>query len=40
MKREIIRVEPFPNYLPARNFIDVPAWNGGFDIEVDWIAAL
>jgi hypothetical protein len=25
---------------PARIFINVPAWNGGFDIEVDCIAAV
>jgi 2-iminobutanoate/2-iminopropanoate deaminase len=25
---------------PARIFINVPAWNGGFDIEVDCVAAV
>jgi 2-iminobutanoate/2-iminopropanoate deaminase len=30
----------FPNDPPARIFINVPAWNGGFDIEVDCIAAV
>ena len=30
----------FPKDYPARIFINVPAWNGGFDIEVDCIAAL
>ncbi|HVI10480.1 MAG TPA: RidA family protein, partial [Candidatus Binatia bacterium] len=25
---------------PARIFINVPAWNGGFDIEMDCIAAV
>src|ERR1700730_14121500 len=29
----------FPKDPPARIFINVPAWNGGFDIEVDCIAA-
>ena len=29
----------FPKDYPARIFINVPAWNGGFDIEVDCIAA-
>ena len=29
----------FPESPPARIFINVPAWNGGFDIEVDCIAA-
>jgi len=29
----------FPENPPARILIDVPAWNGGFDIEVDCIAA-
>jgi len=28
----------FPENPPARIFINVPAWNGGFDIEVDCIA--
>jgi 2-iminobutanoate/2-iminopropanoate deaminase len=27
----------FPENPPARIFINVPAWNGGFDIEVDCI---
>src|ERR1700759_1519708 len=30
----------FPSNPPARIFINVPAWNGGFDIEVDCIAAI
>jgi 2-iminobutanoate/2-iminopropanoate deaminase len=30
----------FPEDPPARIFINVPAWNGGFDIEVDCIAAV
>ena len=30
----------FPENPPARIFINVPAWNGGFDIEVDSIAAV
>lgn len=30
----------FPHDPPARIFINVPAWNGGFDIEVDAIAAV
>jgi 2-iminobutanoate/2-iminopropanoate deaminase len=30
----------FPENSPARIFINVPAWNGGFDIEVDCIAAV
>jgi 2-iminobutanoate/2-iminopropanoate deaminase len=30
----------FPQDPPARIFINVPAWNGGFDIEVDCIAAV
>ena len=30
----------FPENPPARIFINVPAWNGGFDIEVDCIAAV
>jgi 2-iminobutanoate/2-iminopropanoate deaminase len=29
----------FPENFPARIFINVPAWYGGFDIEVDCIAA-
>jgi 2-iminobutanoate/2-iminopropanoate deaminase len=29
----------FPKDYPARIFINVPAWNGGFDIEIDCIAA-
>jgi 2-iminobutanoate/2-iminopropanoate deaminase len=28
----------FPKDPPARIFVNVPAWNGGFDIEVDCIA--
>ena len=30
----------FPKDPPARIFINVPAWNGGFDIEVDCVAAI
>jgi len=30
----------FPSNYPARIFINVPAWNGGFDIEIDCIAAV
>jgi 2-iminobutanoate/2-iminopropanoate deaminase len=30
----------FPKDWPARIFISVPAWNGGFDIEIDCIAAV
>lgn len=30
----------FPENPPARIFINVPAWSGGFDIEVDCIAAV
>jgi 2-iminobutanoate/2-iminopropanoate deaminase len=30
----------FPRDYPARIFISVPAWNGGFDIEIDCIAAV
>ena len=30
----------FPSEFPARIFVNVPAWNGGFDIEVDCIAAV
>jgi 2-iminobutanoate/2-iminopropanoate deaminase len=30
----------FPKDYPARIFINVPAWNGGFDIEIDCIAAV
>ncbi|HEY5226436.1 MAG TPA: RidA family protein [Methylovirgula sp.] len=30
----------FPVDPPARIFINVPAWSGGFDIEVDCIAAV
>jgi 2-iminobutanoate/2-iminopropanoate deaminase len=30
----------FPENPPARIFINVPAWFGGFDIEVDCIAAV
>lgn len=29
----------FPGQCPARIFVNVPAWAGGFDIEVDCIAA-
>jgi hypothetical protein len=42
MKRQIIRVEPLATWLDnykAPTF-DVPAWNGGFDIEMDCIAAV
>ena len=30
----------FPKDHPARIFINVPAWNGGFDIEMDCVAAV
>ena len=30
----------FPDNFPARIFINVPAWNGGFDIEVNCVAAV
>ena len=30
----------FPKDPPARIFVNVPAWNGEFDIEVDCIAAV
>jgi len=30
----------FPSDYPARIFVNVPAWAGGFDIEVDCIAAV
>jgi 2-iminobutanoate/2-iminopropanoate deaminase len=30
----------FPENPPACIFINVPVWNGGFDIEVDCIAAV
>ncbi len=30
----------FPKDPPARIFINVPAWNGVFDIEVDCVAAV
>jgi 2-iminobutanoate/2-iminopropanoate deaminase len=30
----------FPQNPPARIFINVPAWNGGFDIEMDCVAAV
>ena len=30
----------FPSDFPARIFVNVPAWNGGFDIEVDCVAAV
>jgi 2-iminobutanoate/2-iminopropanoate deaminase len=30
----------FPRDPPARIFINVPAWNGGFDIEEDCIVAV
>jgi 2-iminobutanoate/2-iminopropanoate deaminase len=30
----------FPRNPPARTFINVPAWPGAFDIEIDCIAAL
>jgi 2-iminobutanoate/2-iminopropanoate deaminase len=30
----------FPVDPPARIFINVPAWNGGFDIEIDCVAAV
>jgi 2-iminobutanoate/2-iminopropanoate deaminase len=30
----------FPQHLPARIFVNVPAWRGHFDIEIDCIAAV
>jgi 2-iminobutanoate/2-iminopropanoate deaminase len=30
----------FPKDPPARIFINVPAWNGGFNIEVDCVVAV
>ena len=30
----------FPNNPPARTFVNVVAWPGGFDIEIDCIAAI
>lgn len=30
----------FPNSPPARTFVNVPAWPGSFDIEIDCIAAI
>lgn len=30
----------FPKDFPARIFINVPAWNGGFDIEVNCVAGI
>jgi 2-iminobutanoate/2-iminopropanoate deaminase len=30
----------FPNNPPARTFVNVPAWPGSFDIEIDCIAAI
>lgn len=30
----------FPKDPPARIFVNVPAWSGGFDIEVDCVAAI
>jgi 2-iminobutanoate/2-iminopropanoate deaminase len=30
----------FPNDPPARIFVNVPAWFGPFDIEIDCIAAV
>jgi 2-iminobutanoate/2-iminopropanoate deaminase len=35
-----IYAQYFPNNPPARTFINVPAWPGHFDIEVDCIATL
>jgi 2-iminobutanoate/2-iminopropanoate deaminase len=35
-----VYVRYFPEDPPARIFINVPAWNGGFDIEMDCIAAV
>jgi hypothetical protein len=43
MKREVIRVEPLSTYTenpPARIFINVAAWPGHFDIEIDCITAV
>jgi 2-iminobutanoate/2-iminopropanoate deaminase len=30
----------FPKNLPARIFVNVPAWPGHFDIEIDCVAAV
>jgi 2-iminobutanoate/2-iminopropanoate deaminase len=30
----------FPNNPPARTFVNVPAWPGPFDIEIDCIATI
>jgi 2-iminobutanoate/2-iminopropanoate deaminase len=30
----------FPQHPPARIFVNVPAWRGHFDIEIDCIAAV
>ena len=30
----------FPNNPPARTFVNVPAWPGSFDIEIDCVAAI
>jgi 2-iminobutanoate/2-iminopropanoate deaminase len=30
----------FPTDPPARIFVNVPAWPGSFDIEIDCVAAL
>jgi 2-iminobutanoate/2-iminopropanoate deaminase len=38
--RKLFEPRYFPENPPARIFINVPAWNGGFDIEVDCIAAV
>ena len=35
-----VYVRHFPAGPPARTFVDVPAWPGPFDIEVDCIAAV
>jgi len=30
----------FPEHPPARTFVNVPAWPGPFDIEIDCVAAV
>jgi 2-iminobutanoate/2-iminopropanoate deaminase len=35
-----VYVRYFPNNPPARTFVNVPAWPGSFDIEIDCIAAI
>jgi 2-iminobutanoate/2-iminopropanoate deaminase len=35
-----VYVRYFPNDLPAQIFVNVPAWPGYFDIEIDCIATV